>query len=86
LGLALGWVRFKTGSVIPTMVLHVTHNVVLVLMTYWEEELLARGIGVDEQSHLPLVWIGTAACAATAGAWVVRRAGAGSHETLGPTG
>jgi ABC-2 type transport system permease protein/sodium transport system permease protein len=86
LGLVLGWVRWRTGSVVPTMIMHSVHNGILLCLTYWQPALLERGIGVDEQSHLPLVWIGTAACVATAGAWVVRRAGACPHESLGPTG
>jgi hypothetical protein len=46
----------------------------LLSLTYWQPALLARGIGVEEQSHLPLVWLGGAACAAFLGAWFIKNA------------
>ena len=79
LGIILGWVRWKTGSVVPAMVVHITHNVVLLLITYWQKELLARGIGVDEQSHLPLAWLAVAACAVVGAGWLIHFAGGRSQ-------
>jgi ABC-2 type transport system permease protein/sodium transport system permease protein len=63
LGLFLGWVRLRSGSVLPCMLLHVVHNATLLAIAYWQDELLAAGIGVDEQSHLPIAWLGAAALA-----------------------
>jgi sodium transport system permease protein len=74
LGLILGWVRWKSDSVIPAMITHSLHNAALLAVTYWEQELTARGIGIDEQSHLPLLWIGVATCVAACAAWMVNQA------------
>lgn len=63
LGLVLGWVRWQTGSVWPCMLLHVAHNSLLLSVSYWRDALLARGIGVQQQEHLPTLWL----VAATAG-------------------
>jgi len=57
LGLVLGWVRHRTGSVLPCMLLHVLHNGVLLAIVYWRDELAARGFGVEEAAHLPLGWL-----------------------------
>jgi ABC-2 type transport system permease protein/sodium transport system permease protein len=65
-GLALGWVRWRTGSVWPGTLLHLCHNGFLMLLTYYEPRLAARGIGISETAHLPMVWLvagGFALCA-----------------------
>jgi ABC-2 type transport system permease protein/sodium transport system permease protein len=56
IGLLLGWIRWRTGSVLPGMLLHVCHNALLVVLGYYQPELAARGIGVSEGDHLPFVW------------------------------
>jgi len=56
LGLVLGWVRLRTGSVLPGMVLHALHNGVVLSVLYYRDALMARGIGVQEQSHMPVTW------------------------------
>jgi sodium transport system permease protein len=57
LGLVLGWVRVRTGSVLPCMVLHTLHNALLLSVVYWRDELAAHGIGVQETTHLPAGWL-----------------------------
>lgn len=61
LGLVLGWVRLRTRSVLPGMVLHVVHNGLLLSMAYWHDDLIARGWGIEEQVHLPAAWLAAAA-------------------------
>jgi ABC-2 type transport system permease protein/sodium transport system permease protein len=61
LGLVLGWVRLRSGSVVPCMVVHVIHNSLLLTVSYFAEELAARGWGVEERSHLPAGWLAAAA-------------------------
>jgi ABC-2 type transport system permease protein/sodium transport system permease protein len=56
-GLVLGWVRWRTGSVLPGMFLHVCHNGLLALVLYYEPQLSALGVGVNESSHLPRSWL-----------------------------
>jgi ABC-2 type transport system permease protein/sodium transport system permease protein len=75
LGIALGWVRWRTSSVIPAMFLHTAHNSVLLSLAYWQDELLAQGIGIDEQTHLPLTWLAAAALAAIVAAVLIHAKG-----------
>jgi sodium transport system permease protein len=56
LGLVLGWVRLRTLSVWPCMLLHSLNNCLLLTVSYYHDELQARGWGVEEQRHLPLTW------------------------------
>lgn len=57
LGLVLGWVRVRSGRLLPCMVLHTFHNGLLLSVVYWREELSARGFGVQEGSQLPAMWL-----------------------------
>lgn len=57
LGLVLGWVCWKTGSVFPGMILHCIHNGFLTLVAYYEPELSAHGWGGGEAQHLPWTWL-----------------------------
>jgi len=57
LGVALGYVAWRTGSVIPGIVLHVTHNAFLELVAIYRDNLEKWGIGVAEQTHLPWTWV-----------------------------
>lgn len=56
LGLVLGWVRLRSGSVLPGIALHALHNGLVLSILYYRDELLARGWGVQEEEHLPLTW------------------------------
>jgi ABC-2 type transport system permease protein/sodium transport system permease protein len=61
MGLVLGWVRHRSASVIPGILLHVLHNASLLTIAHFREELEGWGIGAQHQTHLPLTWIGLAA-------------------------
>jgi ABC-2 type transport system permease protein/sodium transport system permease protein len=61
LGGVLGWVRLRTGSVLPGMLLHATHNCLLLTMARYPDEIAARGWGIEEQAHLPALWLAVAA-------------------------
>jgi membrane protease YdiL (CAAX protease family) len=61
LGLVLGWVRMRTASVVPCMILHTIHNGLLLSAAYYRDELAARGWGAEQQAHLPATWIAVAA-------------------------
>jgi ABC-2 type transport system permease protein/sodium transport system permease protein len=74
LGVVLGWVRWKTDSVLPTMVLHSAHNGILLSTTYSKDWLLGRGIGLEEQAHLPPAWLAVAAVASAAAATLIQLA------------
>ena len=69
LGLILGIVCLKTGSVWPGMLLHCLHNGLLLTVSNYTEPLKELGIGSQEQQHLPTVWLAAAtvlACGALA--------------------
>jgi ABC-2 type transport system permease protein/sodium transport system permease protein len=55
-GLMLGWVRLRTRSVLPGMLLHALNNSLLLTVSYYREELQSHGWGVEEQWHLPISW------------------------------
>ncbi|QDS87582.1 ABC-2 family transporter protein [Rosistilla ulvae] len=77
MGLVLGVVCYRSGSLYPGIVLHALHNGILVSMSHFETKLLERGIGIDAQTHLPTVWLGVALLVIGAGAavllWSTRR-------------
>ncbi len=72
LGIVLGWICVRTGSLWPGMLLHMVHNGLLMLASYYQSQLSEWGLGLDQQadlehSHLPASWIVTAAITATIG-------------------
>ncbi|MCA9141826.1 MAG: ABC transporter permease subunit [Planctomycetaceae bacterium] len=71
MGLILGWVCYKTRSVLPGMLLHATHNGLLLMVAYYQDELKSRGWGVAEQSHLPALWLASAAVGLAIGVGLV---------------
>jgi len=75
LGLILGWVCWRTGSVLPGMLLHVCHNGLLLMIAYYRDELTARGWGVEERTHLPISWLAAATVGITVGVAIIMVAG-----------
>ena len=72
MGLVLGWVCLRTGSLFPGILLHSIHNGLLLTIGYYERELTEYGIGVEEKTHLPLTWLAGAAVIAVAGFLLMR--------------
>lgn len=66
LGLVLGTICVRTGSILPGMLLHMLHNGLLLSLSEFTAELKALGIGVEEHQHLPLVWLAIAGAAVVA--------------------
>jgi ABC-2 type transport system permease protein/sodium transport system permease protein len=64
MGLVLGWVRWRSGSVWPGMLLHLAHNGAIVLLALYSEP------GAEPQ-HLPWTWILAAAGGTAVGAALV---------------
>ena len=57
LGIILGWVCYRTGSVLPGMLLHTLHNGLLLSVSSFTNELATLGVGTESQEHLPTLWI-----------------------------
>lgn len=67
LGLLLGWVRIRGGSIWPGAVLHVCHNSTLLVMTRYREQLADLPLAATAATHLPLGWLGASAGAIVIG-------------------
>jgi ABC-2 type transport system permease protein/sodium transport system permease protein len=61
MGLILGWVRWKSGSLIPGILLHATHNSLLLGIAKNRDELEGWGLGAIHEVHLPGTWLAAAA-------------------------
>jgi ABC-2 type transport system permease protein/sodium transport system permease protein len=57
IGLVLGWVRWRTGSVLPCMLLHAVHNGFVLCLVHWRDQLVRFNLGVEEATHLPATWL-----------------------------
>ncbi len=66
-GLVLGWVRWRTGSLLPGILLHAVHNGLVILLAYYEPQLKALGVGIEQEQHLPVVWVAAGAMTACLG-------------------
>lgn len=75
LGLILGWVCWRTGSVFPGMLLHACHNGLLLMIAYYRDELAARGWGIEERTHLPISWLAAATVGVAVGVAIMMVAG-----------
>ncbi|MFO1021087.1 MAG: ABC transporter permease subunit/CPBP intramembrane protease [Planctomycetales bacterium] len=67
LGLVLGWLCWSTRSLFPGMLMHITHNGVLMSLAYFEPQLRAAGWGTEEGEHLPVTWLLSAGMVAAVG-------------------
>lgn len=68
MGLLLGWVRWRSGSLWPSMLLHVIHNSLLLTVAHYQEHLQGWGVGTVEAEHLPTAWLAGIAIVFAAGA------------------
>jgi len=61
MGGLLGWVRWQSGSLLPSIVLHVVHNSSLLLVVQSRSMLSQWGLGQSQQPHLPTTWLAASA-------------------------
>jgi ABC-2 type transport system permease protein/sodium transport system permease protein len=72
LGLVLGWVRLRTGSLWPCILLHAVHNGLILTVVHWRTALAERGFGIEEAAHLPAKWLAIASVGIfVAVAWMI---------------
>lgn len=67
LGIVLGYVCWRTRSVLPGMLLHAVHNGLLILMGRYQTELQELGFGAAETQHVPPLWLVLSAVGIAAG-------------------
>lgn len=53
-GLFFGWLTYRTGSIFPAMVMHFTHDALMLMVIRYEGTLKARGWDISQGQHLPL--------------------------------
>lgn len=63
LGVVLGVICCLTRSVLPGMVLHTTHNSLIIAMQSFVKELAALGIGSEATDRIPAAWLAGAGTA-----------------------
>ncbi len=68
MGVVLGVVAWRSGSVLPGMLLHALHNAALVLLAYYQAEVVAAGWLPAEDGHLSPALLGIAAGVVALGA------------------
>ncbi|MEO1615919.1 MAG: ABC transporter permease subunit/CPBP intramembrane protease [Planctomycetota bacterium] len=67
LGLILGWIALRTGSIWPGVLMHFTHNALLNLAIKYQDRLEFLGAGSDDKVHLPPAWLATVSALTFAG-------------------
>lgn len=81
LGLVLGWVCVRTGSLFPGVLLHAANNGLLLSLGIYEEQLAESFTFLsEEREHLPLWLLGVAAAIAAAGFALLLRSKPQSNE------
>jgi sodium transport system permease protein len=75
LGVVLGWIRWRSGSLFPGIILHICHNGLMVLVAYYEPQISAAGWAMpsplDLQTGwqaLPTLWLAVGGATSLAGA------------------
>ena len=56
LGLILGWVCWRTGSIVPAMLLHASYDALWRLLAYYQKDLIEL-LGWETATHLPWSWV-----------------------------
>jgi ABC-2 type transport system permease protein/sodium transport system permease protein len=67
----------------PSVVLHVTHNSLLLTLAHTQEQLKGWGVGLQSSEHLPAAWLAASAVAIAAGIGLMMLATSSEHEPSG---
>ena len=70
LGVVIGYVAIRTGSLFPGILLHALHNGLVFSMSRFTEQDLARWFGEDTK-HIPVIWLCGGALSMALGAVVL---------------
>ncbi|MFT5527579.1 MAG: sodium transport system permease protein [Pirellulaceae bacterium] len=66
-GLILGWIAIRSGSILPGIALHVANNGILALLTYYSDDLVAAGWIDADLEGIPVPWLVVGSLLAVAG-------------------
>ncbi|MCO8125139.1 ABC transporter permease subunit [Stieleria sp. TO1_6] len=86
LGLLLGWIAYRSGSVWPGVLMHLTHNGLLNLAAKYKDKLDFLGAGYSDQLHLPPMWLAVLSSTTLAGiaiVWFASRSPAEQDPSIG---
>jgi ABC-2 type transport system permease protein/sodium transport system permease protein len=73
MGLVLAVFAWKTGSLLPGMLLHMLHNGLLLSIGHYKNRLMQLGVGLEENAHLPVAWLLAGVLATAIGGWLLWR-------------
>ncbi len=75
MGIVLGWVTWRSDSVIPAMVLHALHNTLTIGFGYFQKQIVAREWITEDQTVLPwqVLLAGVVLVSAGVGIFLTRR-------------
>lgn len=79
MGLVLGFVCVRTGSLLPGILLHCTHNAFVLATADFGPQLGLPELSQEGQRHLPAMWLGGAAVVAAVGFLVMWFSGGRHH-------
>jgi sodium transport system permease protein len=81
LGVVLGLVRLRSGSIFATMLLHAVHNGVVLAIVHYRDALAARGFAANENLHLPLKWHALAVVGIIVGSMLIWFGSSRGHQS-----
>lgn len=67
MGVILGWVCYRSNSVIPGILLHAIHNAITVCFAYYRDDLVEYGYITSQQKNVPSAALVVGAICAVAG-------------------
>jgi sodium transport system permease protein len=83
LGIVLGWICWRSGSVVPGMLTHALHNSLMLSLMYWGPRLRAWGWAVEETHYLPPPLVAVTTTVAAVALYVVARSGRRDEKPTG---
>ncbi len=71
IGIILGYLSYKSGSIIPGIILHSIHNGVIAFLSYYQPQLSQFEWFPDAAEPIPMVWVLAALAPALIGVWLM---------------
>ncbi len=69
----------------PGMLLHACHNGLLLMILYYQEDLVELGWGIEQRTHMPASWLAVSSVVAIVGlvlVWFSQRAKPGDSARM----